>query len=146
MRSHSEAVGRALALALAASVCGGITMGVSLVAQQVSLPPSDGAYGLPWWSALDDPFVRAVAVPVAVICAGLGWITSLFTLMRTRLRATVPIVTAAAVVTAALTSVKSSFIAAPLALFVACTTMIALRPRARQNGRDPHRQSGEAKP
>ena len=84
--------GKLTVLACAALSCGFVSSTMALVVLQLSLPPTDGAYGQPLSSIWSDPFVRMIAVPASFIGAGIWFLLSLPTLWNTRLSHSIPLV------------------------------------------------------
>ena len=69
-----------------------VTASAYMVGLQVSLPPTDLAYGQSLWKIWDDPFVRAVAGPVAFLSGLVASPLLYFCLRRRRLSVALPIV------------------------------------------------------
>ena len=65
---------------------------IFLIAIQLSLPPSDEAYGQGIFKTLGDPFVAAIATPVALVSAALATPLLYFCLRHRRLTVALPIV------------------------------------------------------
>ena len=87
---------------------------------QLSLPPTDGAYGQGILTTLHDPFVRAIATPVAVV-SGLLASPLLFLCLRLRRLAVVlPIVFGSVLVAVAITTPLSHL----LGLFSGCAALV----------------------
>jgi hypothetical protein len=69
-----------------------VTAFIFILVIQLTLPPDDLAYGQPIFTILSDPFVRAVATPVAFVSGLLASPLLFFCLRRLRLTLTLPIV------------------------------------------------------
>jgi hypothetical protein len=93
-----------------------------------------------------DLLTAPLVLEVVGVGALLGWIGSLFTLLRTRLRVTVPVVAAAAALTAAQAPLGFPLFDALLMLVAAWTAMIACRlasePRTRPRSGPPPPRPG----
>jgi hypothetical protein len=83
---------KAVFLFLVSVVGGFVTASVHMIAIQLSLPPTDLAYGQSLLSIWDDPFVRTIAVPVALFSGILVSPVLYFCLRRRRLSVALPIV------------------------------------------------------
>jgi hypothetical protein len=83
---------RGMALAIASLLCAFTAATASLIGLQLSLPPSDLAYGQPLTSVWADPFVRIVATQMALIGAAIGFVLAVWTLWNTRLLVSLPLV------------------------------------------------------
>jgi hypothetical protein len=59
---------------------------------QLTLPPTDGAYGQGIFTTLHDPFVRAIAMPVALVSGLVATPLLFFCLRQRRLSVALPIV------------------------------------------------------
>lgn len=95
---------------------------VAVLSMQLQLPPSDGAYGLPFGTVLLIPPVAFVLVAVALLGAFLTYPFALALLWRTRLEKSIRLVIGAGVLAAAVSGRLSIFAALPV--FVA--TVVAM--------------------
>lgn len=111
-------------LAVATMICVALTATASFIVFHASLPPSDGAYGTPWWSFLNDPFVTFALVMYGTIAAALAYPFTLFLLLRTRLRVTIPLTgTMTLLATAVATSLVIYLAAIVIGLYIGILTM-----------------------
>ncbi len=102
-------------LAVATMTCAALTATASYIVFHASLPPSDEAYGTPWWSLLKDPLVTFALVMYGTIAAALAYPFTLFLLIRTRLRITIPVT---AITTSVATAVAMSLVIFPAAIVI----------------------------
>lgn len=84
---------RAVILSVATVVCAVATMVVGIGVFRLGLPPTDGAYGRPWFSVE----VMTVAGPLCVSCAAIAWPVMLWGLLRTTVSKSLPVVFAVSV-------------------------------------------------
>jgi membrane associated rhomboid family serine protease len=128
MRVEGRAA-RASVLALAAVACALAAATAVLARRLATLPPTDEAYGMSVWELWNDPFVRLVAVPVALSGAAIGFLASLLLLWRTALSKSIPLVFTVTVVVAALTgSILTSLVCAIGAMAWCRTRFAVARP------------------
>jgi len=134
-RGHSWVLMRSVTLIIATALCGMATEVVSLVALQLSLPPSDGGHG-PWWSMLESSMFRPIADMLTAASVTISLPFALILLMPTQLRKSIPLVSLSTIamtaIVAPLAYVLSpiSGLAAGLAAMVLCRRLFPL-PRAR---------------
>lgn len=102
MSRVSHILVRGVALAVASLLCAFAAATATLVGLQLSLPPSDLAYGRGLTRVWSDPFVRAVATDVAWTGAAIGYVFALWMLWNTRLLLSIPLVFVVAVVVSGL--------------------------------------------
>lgn len=90
---------------------------------QLTLPPTDGASGQGIFETLRDPFVRAIATPVALVSGALATPLLYFCLRRRRLAVALPIVFGSVLVAVAVTTPLDQLFglfSAIVALIVSC--------------------------
>ena len=81
-----------------------VTAFIFILVIQLTLPPDDLAYGQTIFTTFNDPFVRAVATPVACVSGLLASPLLFFCLRRQRLTLTLPIVFGAVLTAVVLTT------------------------------------------
>jgi hypothetical protein len=86
-RTHSFAV-----FLLVGFIGGFVTAFTFIAVIQLTLPPSDGAYGQGIFKTLRDPFVIAIATPAALVSGALATPLLYFCLRHRRLTVALPIV------------------------------------------------------
>ena len=79
---------RAVILLFATVACALLTMTVGIGMIHFRLPPTDGAYGKPWFSVE----VMTVAGPLCILCAAIAYPVMVWGLVRTNLAKSLPIV------------------------------------------------------
>lgn len=124
-RTHSYGV------LLLVSIAGAfITALAFIVVAQLSLPPTDLAYGQSIAATLRDPFVRTLAGPVAFASGLLASPLLYFCLRRRRLAVTLPIVFGSVLTTVALITPFSralGFFSAYAALIISCIVCTSMK-------------------
>jgi hypothetical protein len=102
-------------------IVGGIVTALAFIAAiQFALPPTDDAYGQGIIATLRDPFVRVVAIPVALLSGLLASPLLFFCLRRRRLAVALPIVFISVILAVAVTTPFSHL----LGLFSACAALL----------------------
>ena len=110
-------------------VVGGFVTALAFIATiQLTLPPSDGAYGQSILTALGDPFVRTIATPVALVSGLLASPLLFFSLRRRRLSVALPIVLAS-VILAVVVATPLSHLLGLASAFVALVLSCVLSAR-----------------
>lgn len=98
-RTHSFAV-----FLLVGFIGAFITAFTFIAVIQLTLPPNDEAYGQGIFATLRDPFVRAIATPVALVSGALATPLLYFRLRHRRLAVALPIVFGSVLVAVAITT------------------------------------------
>ena len=116
---------------LFASIFGGFVTAFAYTAVvQLTLPPEDEAYGQSVIAAFNDPFVRAIACPIALISGLLASPLLIACLWRKRLAVTLPIVFGSVLVTVAVLTPFSHSLGwsgAYAALVISCIACARIR-------------------
>lgn len=88
--AYSRYIGfeRAVILLFATVACALLTMVVGIGMIHLRLPPTDGAYGKPWFSIE----VMTVAGPLCILCAAIAYPVMIWGLVRTKLAKSLPVV------------------------------------------------------
>lgn len=117
-RTHSFAV------FVVAGFVGSFVTAIAFIAViQFTLPRTDLAYGQGILATLQDPFVRVIATPIAVVSGALATPLLYFCLRRRRLAVALPIVFGSVLIAVALTTPVSQVLGlfgAFLALVISC--------------------------
>src|SRR4051812_21521630 len=87
-----------------------VTAFAFIVVIQFSLPPTDGAYGQGIITTLRDPFVCAIALPVALVSGALATPLLYFCLRHRRITVALPIVFCSVLVSVAVTTPLSQLL------------------------------------
>jgi len=106
---------------------------------QLTLPPTDGAYGQGIFGTLRDPFVRAIATPVALVSGALASPLLYFCLRRRRLAVALPIVFGSVLVAVAITTPLDQLFglfSAFAALVVSCIVCARIRATSYETSHD----------
>ncbi|HZN41559.1 MAG TPA: hypothetical protein VFD82_22325 [Planctomycetota bacterium] len=133
-RTHSFAV-----FLVAGSVGAFVTAFAFIAVLQLTLPPTNLAYGQGIIETLRDPFVRAIATPVAIASGALATPLLYFCLRHRRLSVALPIVFASVLIAVAITTplhpwlgLYSAF-AALVCSCIACSQIRATRHEVAQD-------------
>ena len=124
-RPHSFAV-----FVLAGFVGAFVTAFIFIAAIQVTLPPADEAYGQGIFATLRDPFVCAIALPVALVSGALAAPLLYCCLRHRRLAVALPIVFGSVLVAVAVTTPLSQLLgllSGFAALIVSCIVCARIR-------------------
>jgi hypothetical protein len=124
-RTHSFAV-----FLLVGFIGAFVTAFAFIASIQLTLPPTDGAYGQGIFGTLGDPFVRAIATPVALVSGALATPLLYFCLRHRRLTVALPIVFGSVLVAVAVTTPLSplfGLFSAFAALVVSCIVCTQIR-------------------
>ncbi len=136
----SRILGRVGILALGALACAFVSAFAALWVQQVRLPRTDLAYGMPVLGILRDPFVRLVVIPTTLIAGILGFAVSLWAVWKVQLAKAGPLTFAVTAGASAVVAYRSALLSLPVALLAGVIVMIwsryhmiwALRDHVRQ--------------
>ena len=107
-----------------------VTAFAFIAALQLTLPPTDGAYGQGIFTTLDDAFVRAIATAVALVSGALASPLLYFCLRHRRLTVSLPIVFGSVLLAVAVTTPLSKLLglfSGFAALVVSCIICARLR-------------------
>jgi hypothetical protein len=124
-RTHSFAV-----FLIAGFVGAFVTAFTFIAVIQFTLPPTDGAYGQGIFTTLCDPFVRAIAMPVALASGALATPLLYFCLRHRRISVALPIVFGSVLAAVAITTPLSQLLgllSGFAALVVSCIVCARIR-------------------
>jgi hypothetical protein len=133
-RTHSFAV-----FLLVGFVGAFVTAFTFIAVIQLTLPPTDGMYGQGTFTTLHDPFVRAVAMPVALVSGSLATPLLYFCLRHRRLTVALPIVFGSVLVAVAVTTPLSTLLgllSGFAALFVSCVVCARIQATSYEDRHD----------